>query len=376
MKPYHIYNEYLFYKAGLLGIPYSGSFELTSRCNLDCKMCYIHRRANDREVIKKEWTTQQWKELAVECQKAGMLNLLLTGGEPLLRKDFFEIFEFTKKLGMMVSINSNGTCIDDKTVKYFANNPPTRINITLYGSSQETYGLLCGDESAYEKVVRNIVALKEAGVLVKLNYSVTPYNFQDMENAYLFAKEKKLPIQFATYMFPPMRACEMSNCTSVRLTPEESARAQIAYDRLRFDTEELKERWKKQLDGVRAEEPDEKCKDFPDTPLRCRAGSSTFWVTWDGKIRPCGMMTTPSFDLNEVGFAEAWNAIRAATKEIFIPKQCIGCNLKHACDQCAAICHSETGSFQDVPTYMCERTKAYMKLISESYNDRDIKKDK
>lgn len=363
MNSYEKYNEYLFYKAGQMGIPYSGCFELTSRCNLDCKMCYIHKRANDREVIQKEWVAEQWIDLAKDCGKQGMLNLLLTGGEPLLRKDFFDIYEACKKLGMLVSINSNGTCINQSVINYFQSNAPARINITLYGASEKTYEALCGDGGAYEKVVKTILALKKVGVLVKINYSVTPYNIQDMEKVFAFAKENYLPIQYASYMFPPLRACELADCTTERLTAEQSAEAAIKYDRLRFDGDELKARWSKKLQEIEVIDLDKECKNIPDSNIKCRAGSSTFWVTWDGKMRPCGMMTTPSADLNQVSFGEAWESIKNATKEIYLPKQCVTCSLRSACNQCAAICYAETGEFSSVPEYMCERTKAYLKKI-------------
>lgn len=364
MKSYEIYNEYLFYKAGLMGIPYAGCFELTSRCNLDCKMCYIHRKANDREVIQKEWSTDRWIDLAKDCEKQGMLNLLLTGGEPFIRKDFFEIYEACKKLGMMVSINSNATCIDQGMINYFQSNAPTRINITLYGTSAETYAALCGSGDAYEKVVNTILALKKTGILVKLNYSVTPYNIQDMKCAYEFAKQHNLPIQYASYMYPPVRACELSDCTTERLTPEQSAKAQVEYDRLRFSEQELKERWKKQLQGLDVADSDKECQKVPNTHLKCRAGSSTFWVTWDGEMRPCGMMTSPSVDLNQISFGQAWNELRKATKEIYVPSQCVKCDLRNICDQCAAICYAETGAFTNVPKYMCDRTKSYLAMMN------------
>ena len=89
---YQIYSNYLFAKAGSQGIPLSGTFELTARCNLDCRMCYIHKRANDAEARAGERTAARWLELAKECQEAGTLLLLLTGGEPFLRPDFRKIY--------------------------------------------------------------------------------------------------------------------------------------------------------------------------------------------------------------------------------------------------------------------------------------------
>lgn len=357
--PYQLYSNYLFAKAGGQGIPLSGTFELTARCNLDCRMCYIHKRANDAAVLRRERSAADWLALARDCQKAGTLLLLLTGGEPFLRPDFREIYTGCRRLGLMVSINTNATLIDDDTIAFLAADPPARVNITLYGASPDTYGALCGDRTAYDRAVHAILGLKQAGVLVKLNFSVTPVNAADAAAVYAFAKEHDLPLQTATYMFPPVRACENGPCAAERMTPEQSAAAQIAYDRLQFAPDALRERWEKQLAGVAVSDPDRECQELPNERIRCRAGSSTFWVTWDGQMRPCGMMTTPSADLGTLGFDGAWQAIRAAREQIFVPPQCSTCADKNLCDQCAAICFAETGSFTGVPEYLCERTRAY-----------------
>lgn len=357
---YQIYSNYLFAKAGSQGIPLSGTFELTARCNLDCRMCYIHKRANDAEARAGERTAEQWLELARECQEAGTLLLLLTGGEPFLRPDFREIYSGCRKLGLMVSINSNATLINEDMIRFLAADPPSRINITLYGASPETYGALCGDPPAYERVVRAILGLQAAGVLVKLNFSVTPYNRQDLPAAYQFARDHNLHIQAASYMFPPVRACEHGCFQADRLTPEESARAQLDYDSLRFPPEELRRRLEQMLAGGSVPDPDRECQELPTERIRCRAGSSTFWVTWDGQLRPCGMMTTPTEDLRTQSFRSAWTNIRSAREQIMVPPGCSACSLRGACDQCSAICYAESGSFTAVPEYMCRRTRAYL----------------
>ena len=195
-------SRYIHTKCAAAGIPASATFELTSGCNFNCKMCYIHKRANDCGALAHELDTKTWLALAKDCCEAGMLNLLLTGGEPLLRPDFKEIYSACRKLGMQVSVNSNATLIDEEMVRFFAADPPSRINITLYGASAETYGALCGDPGAYERVVRAILALKGAGVLVKLNFSNTPYNRCDAEKVYAFAREHGLVVQAVSYMFP------------------------------------------------------------------------------------------------------------------------------------------------------------------------------
>ena len=366
MHNYQIYSDRLFAKAGRMGIPLSGTFELTSRCNLDCKMCYIHKRANDAHARSLEMSTKQWLDLAKECQQAGMLNLLLTGGEPTVRSDFREIYTGCRKLGLMVSINSNGILMDDSMVAFLAANPPTRVNITLYGACPETYQRLCGDGSAYERVIHNILALRKAGVLVKLNYSVTQYNRRDGDEIYAFAEKHGLTLQTVTYMFPPVRACEQGCFLADRMTPQEAAEAQMAYDRLRMPPEVLRQVLQDKLRGIRVEDPDSECQELPTERIRCRAGYSTFWVTWDGQMRPCGMMTVPSADIRELGFAGAWEQIRRAREEIFIPAKCTGCEIANACDACPALCYAETGSFTEVPVYMCEKTRAYLELARKA----------
>ena len=121
---YAIYSNLLFAKAGSHGIPLSGTFELTARCNLGCRMCYIHRRENDAAARAGELTAAQRLALAEDCRDAGTLLLLLTGGEPFLRPDFREIYTGCRRMGMLVSINSNATLIDGGAVDFLAADPP------------------------------------------------------------------------------------------------------------------------------------------------------------------------------------------------------------------------------------------------------------
>ena len=109
-----------------------------------------------------------------------MLFLLLTGGEPLIRTDFRYLLTELKKMGLLVSVNSNGSLIDRDWLDFFRHEPPFRFNITLYGGSEETYERLCG-RPMFGRVTENIRALRQLGIGVKLNASMTPYNVADME---------------------------------------------------------------------------------------------------------------------------------------------------------------------------------------------------
>ena len=134
-----------------LGLPIAGTFELTPRCNFHCKMCYVHLSREEQERRGKELTAEQWLQIAREAKDAGMVFLLLTGGEPLLRPDFPEIYRQLKAMGFIITINSNGYLIRDDLRKLFIENPPVRSNISLYGTSDSTYDKTCG-VPAYERI--------------------------------------------------------------------------------------------------------------------------------------------------------------------------------------------------------------------------------
>ncbi len=356
---YDAFISRLFDKATQTGTPLSGTFELTSRCTLDCKMCYIHKKEQNRDTKAKEKPTQWWLDLAEKAKDSGMLLLLLTGGEPMLREDFDEIYLACKKMGLLVTINTNATLIDEKKIQLFKENPPQRVNISLYGTSKETYGNLCGVPEAYDKVVWAIKSLKEAGINIKINYTVTPYNKDDAIGASDFAQELGVPIQTVTYMFPPLRAC--ASCgEAVRLSHEDAAKVMFNLQKHRLGDEfdkflEYKKKNKKTPDYF------DDC-DKEGERIGCRAGSTTFWVTWDGKMTPCGMMVEPVAQVDD-GFEVAWQKIRKEREAIILPSECTACEHKSYCDVCAAVTYAETGRFDGLPTYACEKAKAYAKLI-------------
>lgn len=164
-------------------------------------------------------------------------------------------------------------------------------------------------------------------------------------------------------MFPPVRACEHGCYAPDRLTPEQAAEEKLRYDKSRFTPDELRRRWGALLKGESVPDPDSECQELPTERIRCRAGSSTFWVTWDRQLRPCGMMTEPGVPLALGGFGVSWREIRRLREEIMVPAKCSACAMSHACDQCAAVCYAESGSFTAAPAYMCEQTSCFLSKI-------------
>ena len=149
-------EAFLLRRAAKTGVPITGSFELTPLCNLNCKMCYVRVNRTEQEKISRLQTAEEWTALAEKLRDAGTLFLLLTGGEPLLYPAFRAVYLAVRKRGMIVTVNTNGTLLNEDWAAFFAKNPPRRVNVTLYGASGETYKSLCGDETGYAKAMRGI----------------------------------------------------------------------------------------------------------------------------------------------------------------------------------------------------------------------------
>ena len=186
-----ILSDYLYRKASQQKVPLMGTFELSPVCNFACKMCYVRKTMHQISQEGKSlipW--ERWLDLARECREAGTLYLLLTGGEPLLWPRFWELYEQLVDMGFLVSINSNGTLINDQAVERFLRRPPRQINITLYGAGTDSYRDLCGNGRAFTAVEQALEKLQIAGIPVKLNCSVTPQNGADMEKIIRYDQEK------------------------------------------------------------------------------------------------------------------------------------------------------------------------------------------
>ena len=359
-------SAYLHARACKNGTPLAGNFELTPRCNFNCKMCYVHLTEAEQRRRGAELTADEWLAIAEQARARGMLFLLLTGGEPLIRPDFRYLLTELKKMGLLVSVNTNGSLIDADWLDFFRREPPFRFNITLYGASNDAYERLCG-RPMFDRVCANIRALKALGIGVKMNVSLTPDNAADMAQIYAIAEELGTPMQLATYMFPPIRrSADSVGRNNDRFSASEAARYAVQWDRLRFSDEQFRARAAAMEAGLRLPAADEACEGAPGEGISCRAGRSAFWINWRGDMTPCGMMTEPRCSVRELGFDRAWDATRAATEAIRLPAECARCRYAAACHACAAMCVTETGRFDARPDYVCAMTRETVRRTIEA----------
>ena len=343
-------------------IPINGSVELLPLCNMNCDMCYV--RLSNKEVVEQGGlrTLEEWLEIGKQMHEAGVLFLLLTGGEPLLFPDFKELYKAYKKMGFILTINTNGTLIDEDWVQFFKENPPRRINITLYGESPSVYHSLCHYEAGFHKVLDAVKMLREANIDVKLASSITNINKDDIEGLVHVADQLDVPMRCDTYMMPAIRERNKPFNEQSRLTPEEAARLYIKALKLEMTPEIFKQYIEKSIFEVEHILPS-----LSPNKMKCHAGSCSFTINWQGNMRPCVILGRPEMSVFEHSFQEAWDYISEEVKKITLSSRCLTCKYRTLCKTCAASELFEEGAYGIAPKYMCIYSETlYQCILKES----------
>ena len=352
--------------------PANGSIELLPLCNMNCDMCYVRLSREAMERQGRLRTVDEWLEIGRQMKDAGVLFLLLTGGEPFLYPDFKRLYLGLRQMGMILTINTNGTLIDEELAEFFGKYKPRRVNITLYGTDEETYTDLCHYPGGYERTLRGIRLLREQGVDVKVGGSLTRANKDDLDRLLDVEKELGIPVRVDTYMMPATRERELPYNMQSRLGPEEAARARIHALKREMGPELFPQYVHQSVYMADQPEPDESKPGH----MACLAGQCSFTINWQGEMRPCVMLSEPAVSVFEAGFAAAWKYIVEETGKILLSAKCSTCHLRHLCRTCAASALLEAGSYNAVPEYMCRYAGESLRLLREEWeklqNGQDI----
>ncbi len=354
------FKQYIFSKSANLRLPITGTFELTPRCNMNCKMCYIKMTEKEMAPIGKELDTERWIQIFNEANAEGLLYLLLTGGEPFLHQGFFDIYSHAYTNGTVMSVNSNATLIGERQVAFLEKMPPEHINITVYGPDNATYERLCGNPHGFDQLNHALSLLDEAKIRYHLNCSLTTQNREQLPDIIKFAASREHELNIATYMFPPVRKnpefCH--DKVNIRLTAEECGKA-MAYLNAKKDPDRMA-KMLKEFDEKIPVENENIC---PDTMMKCMAGRNSFWITWHGTMKACAMF--PDEVTLDSGFTEAWKQTVQNCNDIRMPAECETCAKKAFCKSCAAVNKAEGDDFNKVPDFMCRFAESYIEHTKE-----------
>ena len=159
--------------------PYSCQWEITCRCNLHCVMCYTDC-LNRPDAIRQELATKDILRIMDELAEAGTLELCLTGGEPLARPDFFQLYEHAICCGFLVTVFSNGTLITEAHADRFATLRPHCIEISLHGITRETFERITLGQGSYDRCLQAIGLLLERQIPLVLKSTAMTLNQEEI----------------------------------------------------------------------------------------------------------------------------------------------------------------------------------------------------
>ena len=343
--------------------PANGSIELLPLCNMNCDMCYVRLSKKEMEAKGRLRTADEWLEVGRQMKDAGVLFLLLTGGEPFLYPDFRRLYLELRKMGMIITINTNGTLIDEDLAEFFGKYKPRRVNITLYGADEDAYTNLCHYPGGYEKTLQGIRLLRENDVDVKVSSSLAQSNKSDLDRLLDIGETLGIPVWVDTYMMPATRERDLPYNMQVRLEPEEAAREGIRAMKRVLGPELFPQYVRQSVERADHPEPAE----AKPGHMSCMAGQCSFTINWQGEMRPCVILTEPAITVFEVGFEAAWKYIVEETHKILLNEKCSTCHMRHLCRTCAASALLETGSYDGVPDYMCRYAGESLRILREEW---------
>ena len=317
-------------------------FELTARCNLDCKMCYVHTQ-NNMEALRKELSTEQWISIFDEAYNNGLLYATLTGGECLLRKDFKELYLYLWNKHIYITVMSNGTLLNDDYIEFFKKYRPDMIQISIYGSNEEGYLNVTG-HTGFNKTLNAINALSDAGIDVRVVTTPNKYMGDDFISILKLCRDKGYNLTDTNIYLRPNR--DDPGKDDYYLSDDEI-----------FDLSKKRAELSRTLIPVdNPPEPSTAVTQEAGKGLVCNAGNCYALVSWEGLMYPCIAVMENGANILELGFSGAWQETIRVASEIVLPSECVGCPYDKTCAKCPAYRVSDLHSGHCNPD-VCQMTR-------------------
>ncbi|OPZ44156.1 MAG: pyrroloquinoline quinone biosynthesis protein PqqE [Euryarchaeota archaeon ADurb.BinA087] len=346
-------------------IPYSFDLELTARCNNSCRHCYINLPRNDRDAIKRELTAEDIASITDQAVSLGSLWCLITGGEPLLRDDFSEIYTLLKRKGLLVGLFTNACLISEEHISLFKRYPPRDIEVTVYGATKETYEKVTRRPGSYAAFRRGLDLLLERGVKVRLKAMALRSTVHELPEISRFCRTYTKDY----FRFDPL--------LHLRYDGNKKRNAEIMAERLLPEEVVAIE----QADQERADSLLRGCDELIIPALKnqesnrlftCGAGVKSFTIGHDGYFRLCSSLWHPGcvYDLRKGSLKDAWEhfvpqvlGLRSSDRDFL--EKCRKCPIINLCLWCPAHAYLEAGRMDAWCQYFCEVAHARAKALEK-----------
>ncbi len=341
----------------------SFDLEITARCNNNCRHCYINLPTRDKKAQEKELSLEQIENIAGQAVELGALWCLITGGEPLLREDFFDIYLYLKKKGLLISVFTNAALINEEHIKLFKKYPPRDIEVTVYGVTKETYEKVTRRPGSFDAFMHGLNLLLENDIKVRFKAMALRSNVHELPEIAKFCRQRTKDY----FRFDPF--------LHLRFDGDAKRNAEIKAERLSAQEIVAIE----EADPERSLSLEKNCDKLINTEFshyncnhlfHCGTGNGSFSVSYDGKFRLCSSLWHPGcvYDLKKGTLAEAWQNFipkvrdMRSNSEEFLDK-CRKCPIINLCIWCPAHAHLETDELDQPVEYFCEVAHARQKML-------------
>lgn len=334
--------------------PWSGHFELTYRCNLNCIHCYC----KGSEDKSRELDTKEIKNIIDIIYKEGCLFLTFSGGEPLVREDFLEIYSYAKEKGFITTIFTNAALFTKKIIDYLKKSPPHRIEITLNGITKETYESITQVRGSFFKVTENIKALAKGKLPLKIKSNSLKQNKGEIfkikkwtEDLLGRPSDNKYFFQYDTMIYPRLNGDKTP--LDYRLSFEEMQESKI----------QDSDMWKEYQKGLHIDMP--KLTRDKKFLYHCNSWFTNFFINPYGRLKFCEFSEKFSVDLKTTSFREGFYKIfpNILNERFKTDSMCINCGLRPVCCQCPAKAALETANEEHPVKYYCGMAEAFAKRL-------------
>lgn len=321
-------------------LPIGVTADLTYRCNLRCAHCFCRLPENAPQAAR-ELGFAQWDRILGECADEGALTLTLSGGEPLLHRDFRQIWMAAKRRGFVLELLTNAARIDAETADFLADWPATKISISLYGATEQTYRDLTGVAGIYAKVRQALEYLTERQLVFEVKSVFTRRNVHE------FAAIRELAMRYAGAFRWDAELCGAyaeggGDPLSERLSPGEIVNLE------RADTVRMNE-WRQYVASLVPAAA-------PQTAFTCNIGRGGPHLDPYGGMRLCMLLENVTYDVLHGSVREGWREVLPARLAAlaFPAGACASCAVASLCPACPAYALLEGCAPEGPVPFFCE----------------------
>jgi radical SAM protein with 4Fe4S-binding SPASM domain len=312
----------------ILSAPLFVIWEITGLCNLRCEHCL----SSAGEPLQNELSTEEAMRVLDNFEAMKVFNINLSGGEPLMRPDIFDLIDYASQKKFSIDLLTNGALITEKVLDRLEDSNIFNVQVSIDGIG-EMHDRFRGREGTYERAINAIKLLKDAKYNVSVSSTVTKQNMSEIPQIIDVAIDLGVP-SFKTTLFMPAGRGK-GNMDKLVLTRQD------VKDFTNMMIEKKKEVGKKIIIASETDYPWlvegldkmrlESMKLDDSSKIGCTAGSSSLYITPDGKVAPCPFLRNlTAGDLRESDIKEIWG--NSPTFDIF--RNITRGSLKGKCSDC------------------------------------------